>query len=202
MKRDNYLEEILENAKKYQSQLLDKSILFIYQNVSRKVEYIQAKFTKNNFKHLTGIQSDLQPSEFFNNCINRSLGIDTYKPTPNTPLKLSVFGVLLQLPFISATIGEFNGINEKLQFDIVVAKHQMVLGLIKGNSNFYFPITLLKEGNHYNYMKSQHPILMTFIRDGNSETNGYTPSYINNKYEPDWVFSELPQQIKELCKYS
>jgi hypothetical protein len=202
MRRDNYLEQIIDNAKKYQSQLLDKSIMFVYRNDTSVIDYIEVKFKKNNFKHLTGIESRLKPAEFFDNCLNRSLGIDSYRATSNTPLKLSVFGTLLQLPIISATIGEFNGTNPNLQFDIAVAKHQMVLGLIKDRSNFYFPITLLKDGDHFNYMKSQHPILLTFTRDGNAETNGYTPTYINYKYEPDKVFSELSNQIQRLCKFS
>ncbi|MCX6054529.1 MAG: PBECR4 domain-containing protein [Chloroflexi bacterium] len=200
MQRDNYLEQIIENAKKYKSQLLNKTILFVYRNEKGIIDYIEAKFEEKNFRHLTGVETRLKPGDFFNNCINHSLGANSFVATSTTPLKLSVFNTLVQLPSISASIGEFNGANPRLQCEIIIAKYQMVLGL-KRQNKFYFPVTLLKEGNHFDCMKSQHPILITFTREGDSETAGYNPTYINKKCEADKVFSELPRQIQVLCHF-
>jgi hypothetical protein len=116
MKKDNYLGQIVENAEKYQSLLLDKAILFVYRNETG-TNYIEVKFKKENFKHLTGVKTRLKPTEFFDNCINHRLGIDSYRATSYTPLKLSVFHTLVHLPEIPATIGEFNGTDAHLQLD-------------------------------------------------------------------------------------
>jgi hypothetical protein len=78
----------------------------------------------------------------------------------------------------------------------------MVLGLSKDCSNYYFPVTLLKEGNYFNIMKSQNPILLTFVRKIDSEITEYSSSYINNKCDPNKVISELPKHIRSVCKLS
>jgi hypothetical protein len=201
MKKNNYLEKIVENAEKYQSLLLDKAILFIYQN-KKDTNYIEVKFKKENFKHLTGVETRLKPAEFFDNCINHRLRIDSYRATSFTPLKLSVFPTLVHLPEIPATIGEFNGANPHLQLDIVIAKYQMVLGLSKEHSKFYFPATLLKEGNFFNYMKSQNPILLTFIKRVDSERTEYISSYVNDKCDKNTIISELSRDIVKDCQLS
>ena len=199
MQRNNYLEQIIESAKKYQSQLLNRVILFVYQNPT-DVEYIEVKFEKGNFKHLIGVETKLKPTNFFENCINRQLGINSFRVTSNTPVKLSVFNTLVHLPNIPATIGEFDGTNPKLEFDIAIAKHEMVLGVIKTQDHYYAPLTLLKAGNHFNYMKSQHPILMTFTKSIGTEVAQYIPSYINAKCDANKVISKLPKHIQETCE--
>ena len=201
MGKENYLEKIIECAEKYQSQLLNKAILFIYR-IETGVDSIEVEFKKVNFKHLTGVKSRLDSDIFFDKCINHRLGIDSYQPTSFTPLKLSVFDTFVHLHEHPAIIGEFNGTNPLLQLDIVVAKYQMVLGLSKDRSNYYFPVTLLKEGNYFKIMRSQNPILLTFIKKINSEVTEYSSSYINKKCDPNKVILELPKHIKTICKLS
>ena len=195
MKNGNYLKQIITCAENYRQFLLDKSILFVYCE-GKKIKWIEVEFRKNNFAHLTGIKTHLRPSDFFANCINHKLDINSYKTTSYTSLKLSTFTTLVHIPEISAVIGDYNGTNTYLQLDIVVAKHQMVLGLSKGRNKFYYPKTLLKEGNHFAYMKNQNPILLTCIKNIGSIKTDYALSYANKKSDVGKIISALPQKIK------
>jgi hypothetical protein len=199
MGKESYLEKIIECAEKYQSQLLNKAILFIYQNVDG-VNSIEVRFKNVNFKHLTGVKSRLDSDIFFNKCINHRLDVSSYQPTSFTPLKLSVFDTFVHIHENPATIGEFDGANLLLQLDIVVAKSQTVLGLSKDSSDYYFPVTLLKEGNYFNIMKSQSPVLMTFIKNIYSARAEYSPSYIKMDCKTNEIISKLPIEFAEVIK--
>jgi hypothetical protein len=194
MNKNDYLTQIISNAEAYQARLMDKAHLFLYQS-EQEFCGIEVNFTKANFKHLIGIETHLKANDFFDNCINHTLSSNLYRPSTNTPVKLLVFNTLLSLPEISATIGEYNGTNLHLQVDIIVAKQKMVLGLARNSSKFYFPKTLIREGDFYKYMKSQHPVLVTFTKSIGSGTSKYVPTYIHKKCDITELFSKLPKQF-------
>jgi hypothetical protein len=194
MNKKDYLPQIISNAEAYQALLMDKAHLFLYQS-EQEFCGIEVSFIKANYKHLIGIETTLKANDFFDHCINHTLSSNSYLPSPNTPVKLLVFNTLLHLPEISATIGEYDGTNLNLQVDIVVAKHQMVLGLARNSSKFYFPKTLIREGNFFKYMKSQHPVLVTFTKSIGSGRSKYVPSYVNKKCDITELFSKLPKQF-------
>lgn len=201
MKKDNYLNDIIKNARDYESGLANKVLLFVYRNKTG-VNYIEAKFKKENFKHLTGVQTNLRPEEFFNNCINGNLSPTSYQASPNTPLKLSVLPTIINLPTLSATISEYNNSRPTIQVDIIIAKHQSVLGLTNNGGKYYYPKTVLKIPNLSSIMENQNPILLTYIRDINLKKTDYEISFINKKYDITEIVKEIPEKLREVYQQS
>ena len=61
------LREIIESVKIYNENLLNKNLLFIYKD-NKKFSYIETKFLKSNFYHLTGLESkSINPNYFYEN---------------------------------------------------------------------------------------------------------------------------------------
>lgn len=198
MKRDNYLRRIIASAEDYLSLLMDKAILFVYRNETG-FDFIEIKFKKENFKQLLGISTKIKAADFFDNCINHNLALNSYRPSIFTPLKLLVFDALVHLPENLLFIGESDG-NVYLQVDSVTEKNQMALSLSKKRGKFYFPSALLNEGKNNNFITHQNPILLTFIRKIDSDKSKYCLSYVNEKCDVNKVISELPENIKAICQ--
>lgn len=64
----------------YKDKLLDKTFMFVFNN-----EYKEVTFKKNNFKHLTGVDSKLSAHQFFKNALSLRLypihiQFNTYHP--------------------------------------------------------------------------------------------------------------------------
>lgn len=201
MKNNNYITEIIENALDYQSKLVDKALLFVYKNKTG-VTFIEAKFKKDNFKHLTGVQTNLKPEEFFDNCVNKKLSPSSYQATSNTPVKLSVLPTIMNLPVLSATIGEYNNSRPNICVDIIIAKYQSVLGLTNNGRKYYYPKTILKINNLTSIMKNQNPILLTYIKNIDSIKTDYKISFINKKYDMNVIAKELPEELFKIYQQS
>lgn len=194
LRKDNYLPEIIKCARAYQTNLLDKALLFVYRNDTGKT-FIEVKFKKENFLHLTGVKTHLRASEFFDNCVNSKLKPNAYQPSCHTPLKLQVMPTMLNLPTLSATIGEYNNSRPYLRVDIIVAKQNAALGLTKENNRFYFPNTVLKIIDLGSVMENQYPILITCIKDIDSKRTNYAISYVNKRYDLNEIVREIPDDI-------
>ena len=54
MKKEDAIHIIVNCAKEYQSQLKDRNILFVFGDTS-KPQFMETKFSANNYRHLTGI---------------------------------------------------------------------------------------------------------------------------------------------------
>lgn len=73
--KDKVLENIINYAEKYKRNLQNKNIMFIFLN-QNKLEYMETKFTKSNFLHLTGIKlknKSLNANSFFDRCIKNRI---------------------------------------------------------------------------------------------------------------------------------
>ena len=56
-KNKEIIKRICESAKKYKNNLLNKNIIFIFENKKKqKIEYIEVLFLAQNFLHFTGIK--------------------------------------------------------------------------------------------------------------------------------------------------
>jgi len=59
-------------AKMYKENLENRNIMFIYKD--EKTKFIEAKFLKSNFLHLTGIKPrNLKANEFYDKCIHNRI---------------------------------------------------------------------------------------------------------------------------------
>lgn len=60
--------KLKECAKTYKEKLLGKRFLVVFDNLN----YIEVIFTKKQFKHLTGISSDLSAVAFYDFCVGKN----------------------------------------------------------------------------------------------------------------------------------
>lgn len=70
-KRKKLRENAIKGAEKYSHYLIDKDFLVICEDGTEHVIH----FYKSDFKHLTGIKSNLNENDFFTNCVNRHLDL-------------------------------------------------------------------------------------------------------------------------------
>ena len=117
---------------------------FIYRN-----EYL-LRFHKDNFLHLTGVHAKINANEFFEKCLDGSIGVDDYVCDSSDDLKGKVKEKLRNL----ATIGNF--FDKELVFQEMFEKNRVkcklatsdgkcTLGFISINKIVHVPLTLLNK---------------------------------------------------------
>ena len=60
---------LVDSAQKYDKYLANRTFLFIYDMGNQNYKYIEVTFIKNNFKHFTGIETNLEPNLFMRNVL-------------------------------------------------------------------------------------------------------------------------------------
>ncbi len=139
------LREIIESVKIYNENLLNKNLLFIYKD-NKKFSYIETKFLKSNFYHLTGLESkNINPKFFYEKCLNNKIKENEIKIRKDgtTMLKISVLRSLMNIHKNAKIIGDFNHTGIVLSTEKLVGNTTSCLGL-KRIDKFYICNTLLK----------------------------------------------------------
>lgn len=96
--------KILEKAIDiYEKEYLNNSILYVYKDKFNELKAFEANFQKNNFLHLTGIETKLKASQFYDMIRKNKLNLNNFdlKKDGTTILKLNVicqFKLLLENP--------------------------------------------------------------------------------------------------------
>lgn len=137
--------EIMKNAIKiYENQYINRAILFIYKNKSGELEVFEGVFKRHNFLHLTGVQTNKSPNNFYKLLLDERLSLNdfSFQKNGNTQRKLQVIeqmGLFLKNPLI---IGYSNGhiYLEKNPERVIGNNKKLVLGFEKN-----YPLTLLNE---------------------------------------------------------
>lgn len=141
-------DKIIEAAKEYKLHLLNNNILIIYTE-DNKISYIETMFSNRQFKHLTGIKSELKASDFFKRCYKSIISPRHYiiDPKGTTPLKLNVILQAINFEKTAKMIGTFNRNGIHLSSDIIMGNIRYSLGFVpyEENSQYYVPNTLLQE---------------------------------------------------------
>lgn len=148
MNKNEALKIILNCAKLYKDNLENKNLLIISEKQDKNLYFIEAKFLGYNFLHLTGvaINKKITANSFYNKCLNRRLSLDDFdfKSDGTTILKLQVLPQIMKISKNANMIGEYNGSKPKLYTDKLAGNVVGCIGL-KIDSNYYVPVTVLKE---------------------------------------------------------
>ena len=143
-KKQEDLNIIKQVAKLYQTNLLNKNILFIYLK-NNKIEFYEVTFFKEHFKHLTGVKTKLNYYEFFYRAIKNRLRIEDfdYKDS-TTALKLDNLIKSINLHTYVKMIGEYKHNKIWLSVDKLSGNSNLIMGFEKGkNINFFFKILVI-----------------------------------------------------------
>lgn len=153
--KEKLLKSIKEAKNIFDKTLLNKSFLYIYKNkITSQIEFFEMKCSKNNFLHLTGVETKLNGKMFYSALDENKLSLEEidYKSNGTTRLKLDIFS-RLPLLFNSAIQVCFQDefFTLKLKVDIMINKTRLdqkdiILGLKKDKKyNFYVPASILKK---------------------------------------------------------
>ena len=146
---------VLNCAKKYQQNLLNKMLLVIYRDrLDNKIHFIEVVFRKRNYQHLTGLElidNDgkvlrNQSLNFYRKCIKNKLSLNEirFRQDGTTQLKLTALPILMDVTKITKITGDYNNLRPYLFVDKVMGGVNFCLGLSLEN-NIYVPSSALLE---------------------------------------------------------
>ena len=146
---------VLNCAKKYQQNLLNKMLLVIYRDrLDNKIRFIEVIFHKRNYQHLTGLELidnqgkvlHNQSVNFYRKCIENKLGLNEFKfrQDGTSQLKLTALPILMDITKITKITGDYNNIKPYLLVDKVMGGVNFCLGLTL-EDNVYVPSSALLE---------------------------------------------------------
>ena len=147
------IKNICESAQLYQKNLLNKNIMFVFEN-NNTLSFIETLFKDYNFKHLTGISYKKSSKQFFCDCINRKISpkniIFEKEKIPFTYLKMEVLTSAMSINKIAKRLGDYDYNKEKLEIEKVIGNVRLCLGFSNILNNgrrtrYYYPKTLLKD---------------------------------------------------------
>ena len=136
---------VLNCAKKYHQNLLNKMLLVIYRDRhDNKIRYIEVVFHKRNYQHLTGLELidkkgkvlRNQSINFYRKCIENKLSLNEirFRPDGTTQLKLAALPILMDVTKITKITGDYNNFRPFLYVDKVMGGVNFCLGLTLENN--------------------------------------------------------------------
>ena len=136
IKKEDALAILLRCAKTYDQTLRPYNFLFVFGSQAQ-TECIQIKFPRQNFRHLTGVDSPrLTATQFYNACVNKRLSLnDLQFHDETTELKLVVLPTLLRLHKSSKMVGTYAGHQLFLSTETLIGGTNACMGFIP-DSNY------------------------------------------------------------------
>lgn len=151
LSKEEAIRIVIECARKYERNLVDKSMLFILMDKNRNISWVEVSFYRQNFLHLTGLKidkSNMSAEQFYQNCIDRRLSKDSFRISEDgtTQLKLRVLPFLMEKDLHANSFGQFAGTGIQLYTEKLAGGVKGCLGFIKdASSGVWVPNTLLNE---------------------------------------------------------
>lgn len=166
MKKVDALNVIIKSARLYKKNLLNKNYLIVYKNKD-SYEYIETVFINRNFRHLTGVKTELNANHFYQKSIKHKLTERdfNYKYDGTTILKLRVLAQVMQLHKISKIVGLFNNNGSNLKTDMLVGNDKCSMGFrLDKEIGYYIPNTVIN-GNVSDYITEEYEVVAVYSKD-------------------------------------
>ena len=146
--KESILSKLFVAAKEYEK-LLGFSFVFKSNHFIYRSEYL-IKFYKDNFLHLTGVETRLNAKEFYDKCVSEDLKLEDFECEKTNELKGKVREKLKNL----SNLGTF--FNRNLIFQEMLEKNRVkckiassdgkyTLGFVQTSRFIHVPLTLLNK---------------------------------------------------------
>lgn len=163
-----------QSAKKYQENLLNKKIIFIFKNKDN-LDYIEILFKDSNFMHLTGIKYKKGANQFFIDCIQSKIKSNDIeiKNEIFTFLKLQILENAMSINKSAKRIGIYNNGKTNIKIEKVIGNTHYCLGFSNLNNNrneikYYYPKTLFQD-NLKNNVLEEYKIVAILSKNKNDK---------------------------------
>ena len=149
-------------AKEYDAELAGRNILFLY---GSEAQYIECSFSAKNFLHLTGIEYNGSPADFYRHCLAGKLSPASVRMAANgtTQLKLEVLPQLVHIHRKAKMVGLYGGTRVRLNTETLAGSITACMGFIR-DGNYHVPNTALKEDIR-NLTSSTHKVLLVLRKE-------------------------------------
>lgn len=140
------LNVIVAAAKIYDNTLNGKELLFITKQ-DKKIVFYEMQFHSRNFKHFTGVDTQLSAERFYQKAINRKLSIKDFrfKDAFLVEKKMNVLQNAVKLPFLARMVGDFNYAGIKIQADIGSGTTNYTMAFRRDKNEVLYPVSVLDE---------------------------------------------------------
>lgn len=189
---------IINCAKEYKNELLNKNLLFVCMNKHKKIFKIEVSFKAENYLHLTGckLRDDISAKDFFNRCINNRLKIDDFDVADDgtTQIKIEVLPFLIKKNLSANMLGDFSGSNIKLYTEKAIGNVKACVGFVKTNNGTYVPNTVLNVDIR-KYVRKPMRIIATYRKE---KAQSRYSELVYKAKNVKWQEVNYPEEIKYL----
>jgi hypothetical protein len=171
MNKSQALDIVCQCAAEYRLKLEGKNYLFIFGS-AQGCSYFETAFPKQNFHHLTGINSpNLSALEFYFACLDHRLpaGQVLFSKDGTTPLKLDVLPALMRIYRTAKMVGDYDNSRTHLYTEKIAGGVMANLGFIRDKNypgnGFYVPNTAIRDDIRLLTLKPVKRVLVTLSKD-------------------------------------
>lgn len=186
MRNNNYLAAVFKAADNYYEHLLNRNLLFVYQESPRKIDTMETVFMDYNFMHLTGVVfkkgHEMLPTKFFERCMDRKLKADNMllREDGTTIQKLNVLPEIFNPSLSAKMVGVYKGGRINLMSERMTGGIRGAVGFVK-DRGLYYPNTII-EGDIRSDIDRPRRVLAVF-RKATSDDKYLECTYIAKKVD-------------------
>lgn len=170
-KKERDMHVLKECALLYKSNLMNKNLLIV-SLYNKQFSLVSVEFNKNNYKHLTGVLTNLSANKFMDALLGDRLSFDDwdYRNDGTSQLKIRALPQMVNLHKDARMIGAYSGNRVYLKSDMCFGGVYCYLGLVidKHNKRFtedvYVPNSLIN-GNIKEDTNNQERIMAIFRKN-------------------------------------
>jgi len=136
---------IHNSAVAYKNNLLNRNVMFVAEK-DDVTQLFETKFLPSNFRHLTGIMTNLNSTRFFEAAVGNKLKESDiqFARDGTTQKKLDILFSLMNIHKTAKMAGDFEGSHKVLLSDKIAGTTTAVMGFVK-DDNYFVPNTIIKD---------------------------------------------------------
>lgn len=176
---------------KYKEKLSDRQFLLIYNNtVSKDINSTVVMFKSTNFKHLTGVVTELGAARFFRICLDKRLSTKQFEfdKLGNVQRKLKVLLLMPDIFYGRCWIGESINNDIYINADYYIGDTRCVLSVgIRKTQAGDVPVTL-KNQSIREVVKKERKVLAIASRPIDDKSAPWQITYCEKDFDPnEWL---------------
>ena len=146
MTKEEAIKIIVSTAAVYDEEFKGYNYLYVY-DCGGEWHYIEASYPQKAFMHLTGVQSDLSPAQFYQRCLDHRLSPKDFdfRIDGTTVLKMNILPRVFNIRGTYRMLGIYNNNKPMLYTERIMGGQYCCMGFVHRNQQYCVPNTTLSE---------------------------------------------------------